>query len=29
MVVKHLVAINDGRIVLVDEPCTGLMPEVR
>ena len=26
MVVTHLVAIADGRITLVDELCTGLMP---
>lgn len=27
MVVTHLVAIQDGRITLVDELCTGLMPQ--
>ena len=28
MVMKYLIAINDGRIVLVDELCTGVMPDV-
>jgi hypothetical protein len=27
MVLKHLLAIKDGRIALVDELCTGVMPE--
>lgn len=27
MVVTHLVAIDEGRILLVDELCTGLMPQ--
>ncbi len=27
MVVKHLLAIADGRIALVDELCSGVMPE--
>ncbi len=29
MLIKHLVAIKDGRIALVDELCTGVMPETR
>jgi hypothetical protein len=29
MGMKHLVAIKDGHIALVDELCTGLMPEAR
>ena len=27
MVIKHLLAIADGRIALVDELCSGVMPE--
>jgi hypothetical protein len=27
MVLKHLLAIADGKIALVDELCTGVMPE--
>jgi hypothetical protein len=29
MVVKHLLAIADGKIALVDELCTGVMPEAQ
>jgi hypothetical protein len=29
MAMKHLLAIKDGRIALVDELCSGLMPDAR
>jgi hypothetical protein len=29
MVVKHLLAIADGKIALIDELCTGVMPDLQ